>query len=138
MVNFLGGLRKEHEPPPAGRYQVKMIPKNLREAEGREGVTLYCTVEINDGELAGREVPLSFRVAGPDRQRFFVSRDVNALIKWADALGVTAAANGLDLLKELGRAGKDRALFMTFAVSSDLKFGPEILITNVEVAEPDV
>ena len=137
MADFLDDLRKEHEPPPSGRYRVRMTPKNLRETADRGAVTLYCTVEITEGELAGREVPLAFRIKGPDRQRFFVRRDLNDLFKWVDAVGVTAAANGLDLLKELGRAGKDRALFMTFAVSNDPKFGPQILITNIEVVEPD-
>ena len=79
-----------------------LTPKNLRETADRGAVTLYCTVEITEGELAGREVPLAFRIKGPDRQRFFVRRDLNDLFKWVDAVGVTAAANGLDLLKELG------------------------------------
>ena len=75
MADFLGDLRKEHEPPSSGRYQVKLTPKNIRETTDREGVTLYCTVEITEGELAGREVPLAFRIKGPARQRFFVRRD---------------------------------------------------------------
>lgn len=102
MADFLGDLRKQHVPPPSGRYQVKLMPKNFHETPDREGATLHCTVEITEGELAGREVPLALRIKGSHRQRFFVRRDMNVLIQWADALGVTAAASGLDLLKELG------------------------------------
>src|SRR3954462_7427191 len=82
-------------PPPAGRYQIKLLPKKPREIH-RGGATGFdCFVGIIGDPYDGREVHVEFLTQDPTgRSISIVNRDLDVLQQWLAALGADGPVAG--------------------------------------------
>jgi hypothetical protein len=101
--DFLSYIREHHREPVPGTYACRIVPGSVRAFASEHASGVSFMLVVVDGEYRNREFSIRFC----DRNDKFtpvVSRDMNTLLAWATALGVTGGNDLIGLVFKIGAA----------------------------------
>lgn len=131
--DFLVSAARRHGFAPPGRYEIEILPRDIRpfRTEKTCGITFY--VRILGGDHHDTECRLRFLEQGPDA---LVRRDLRVLGQWGKALGVGRQRDSIGYVIALGRAGQTHHVWLDIGHTSMPGGCIQLFAQAVEVGGP--